>query len=82
MDKRGQDLINRVEAFPKPTVVAIHGACMGAGLEMALGVLVADRHRSSQDPARACPKSRSGFSPARAGASGCRGRSVFVPRWR
>jgi 3-hydroxyacyl-CoA dehydrogenase/enoyl-CoA hydratase/3-hydroxybutyryl-CoA epimerase len=36
MSQAGQDLINRVETFPKPVVAAIHGACLGAGLELAL----------------------------------------------
>src|SRR5438093_198915 len=38
-DTRGegiQRLADRVEAFPKPLIVAIHGFCMGGGLEIAL----------------------------------------------
>ncbi len=35
--KRGHDLIAAVEALPYPTVAAIEGACMGGGLELALG---------------------------------------------
>src|SRR5438128_12511451 len=38
-DTRGegiQRLADRVEAFPKPITVAIHGFCMGGGLEVAL----------------------------------------------
>ena len=34
--RTGQDLMARVAAFPKPFVVAIHGACVGGGLELAL----------------------------------------------
>ncbi len=34
--RTGQELINRVEAYPKPIVAAIHGACLGAGLELSL----------------------------------------------
>lgn len=32
----GQALINRLAAFPKPVVAAVHGACLGGGLETAL----------------------------------------------
>jgi 3-hydroxyacyl-CoA dehydrogenase/enoyl-CoA hydratase/3-hydroxybutyryl-CoA epimerase/3-hydroxyacyl-CoA dehydrogenase/enoyl-CoA hydratase/3-hydroxybutyryl-CoA epimerase/enoyl-CoA isomerase len=35
--KRGHDLIASIEALPYPTVAAIEGACMGGGLELALG---------------------------------------------
>ena len=32
----GQRLMNAVESFPAPTVAAIHGYCMGGGLDLAL----------------------------------------------
>src|SRR5437870_57680 len=35
--QRGHKLISSVEALPYPTVAAIEGACMGGGLELALG---------------------------------------------
>jgi 3-hydroxyacyl-CoA dehydrogenase/enoyl-CoA hydratase/3-hydroxybutyryl-CoA epimerase/enoyl-CoA isomerase len=35
--KRGLDLIASIETLPYPTVAAIEGACMGGGLELALG---------------------------------------------
>ena len=34
--RAGQDMINRLERFPKPIVVAIHGACVGLGCELSL----------------------------------------------
>jgi len=34
--RAGQKEFDRLEAFPKPVVAAIHGACLGGGLEWAL----------------------------------------------
>ncbi|MGH8502082.1 MAG: 3-hydroxyacyl-CoA dehydrogenase NAD-binding domain-containing protein [Gammaproteobacteria bacterium] len=34
--RRGQDIMNRIEALPCPTVAVIHGFCLGGGLELAL----------------------------------------------
>ncbi|MFY1829065.1 fatty acid oxidation complex subunit alpha FadJ [Myxococcus fulvus] len=36
MSRQGQAGFDRLEAFPKPVVAAIHGACLGGGLEWAL----------------------------------------------
>jgi 3-hydroxyacyl-CoA dehydrogenase / enoyl-CoA hydratase / 3-hydroxybutyryl-CoA epimerase len=33
---KGQELLNHLEDLEKPTVAAIHGACLGGGLELAL----------------------------------------------
>jgi 3-hydroxyacyl-CoA dehydrogenase/enoyl-CoA hydratase/3-hydroxybutyryl-CoA epimerase len=32
----GQELVSRIETLAKPVVAAIHGSCLGAGLELAL----------------------------------------------
>lgn len=34
--RRGHELLTRLSALPFPTVAAIHGACLGGGLELAL----------------------------------------------
>jgi 3-hydroxyacyl-CoA dehydrogenase/enoyl-CoA hydratase/3-hydroxybutyryl-CoA epimerase len=34
--RRGQAILGKLEALPFPTVAAIHGPCMGGGLELAL----------------------------------------------
>jgi 3-hydroxyacyl-CoA dehydrogenase/enoyl-CoA hydratase/3-hydroxybutyryl-CoA epimerase len=36
LSRSGQEVINRVERFSKPIVVAIHGACVGLGCELSL----------------------------------------------
>jgi 3-hydroxyacyl-CoA dehydrogenase/enoyl-CoA hydratase/3-hydroxybutyryl-CoA epimerase len=36
MARAGQEMIGRLERFPKPIVVAIHGACVGLGCELSL----------------------------------------------
>lgn len=36
LSNTGHDILNRVASFPKPIVAAVHGSCMGGGLELAL----------------------------------------------
>ncbi|PTL75337.1 fatty acid oxidation complex subunit alpha FadJ [Vitiosangium sp. GDMCC 1.1324] len=36
VSRQGQQGFDRLDAFPKPVVAAIHGACLGGGLEWAL----------------------------------------------
>ncbi len=36
LSRKGQAVMNKLEALPFPTVAAIHGACLGGGLELAL----------------------------------------------
>jgi 3-hydroxyacyl-CoA dehydrogenase/enoyl-CoA hydratase/3-hydroxybutyryl-CoA epimerase len=36
LSRTGQELLNALEALPKPVVAAIHGVCLGGGLEVAL----------------------------------------------
>ncbi len=36
LSRRGHALLNRMAAFPKPIVAAVHGAALGGGLEVAL----------------------------------------------
>ncbi len=50
---RGQAIFERIARFPLPTVAAIHGACVGGGLELAL----ACRFRVATDD----PKTRLGL---------------------
>jgi len=43
--RRGQDVFNRLEALPFPTVALIHGFCLGGGTELSL----ACRYRVTRD---------------------------------
>jgi len=63
----GQEMVSRVETLPKPLVAAIHGTCLGAGLELALGChyRVASDHPKTQ---LGLPEVQLGLLPA---AGGC-----------
>lgn len=59
----GQRVFDRIAALPMPTIAAIHGPCLGGGLEFAL----ACRHRLVRDEPRArlgLPEVRLGLIPA------------------
>jgi 3-hydroxyacyl-CoA dehydrogenase/enoyl-CoA hydratase/3-hydroxybutyryl-CoA epimerase len=48
LSREAQAILGRLEGLPMPVVAAIHGACLGGGLETAL----ACRHRIASDDAR------------------------------
>jgi 3-hydroxyacyl-CoA dehydrogenase / enoyl-CoA hydratase / 3-hydroxybutyryl-CoA epimerase len=63
----GQEMVSRVETLSKPVVAAIHGACLGGGLELALAChyRVASDHSKTQ---LGLPEVQLGLIP---GAGGC-----------
>jgi 3-hydroxyacyl-CoA dehydrogenase/enoyl-CoA hydratase/3-hydroxybutyryl-CoA epimerase len=63
----GQEMVSRIETLSKPVVAAIHGACLGAGLELALAChyRVATDHPKTQ---LGLPEVQLGLIP---GAGGC-----------
>jgi len=63
----GQELVSRIETLPKPVVAAIHGACLGGGLELALAChyRIATDHPKTQ---LGLPEVQLGLLP---GAGGC-----------
>jgi 3-hydroxyacyl-CoA dehydrogenase/enoyl-CoA hydratase/3-hydroxybutyryl-CoA epimerase len=63
----GQEMVNRVETLPTPVVAAIHGACLGGGLELALAChyRIATDHPKTQ---LGLPEVQLGLIP---GAGGC-----------
>jgi 3-hydroxyacyl-CoA dehydrogenase / enoyl-CoA hydratase / 3-hydroxybutyryl-CoA epimerase len=63
----GQELVSRVETLAKPVVAAIHGACLGGGLELALAChyRIATDHPKTQ---LGLPEVQLGLVP---GAGGC-----------
>ena len=66
-DTRGegiQRLADRIEAFPKPLIVAIHGFCMGGGLEIALAC---DIRIAAEDARLGLPEVRIGILPGGGG---------------
>ena len=67
LSRDGQAMLDRVAAFPKPVVAAIHGACLGGGLELALAChyRIATDHPKTQ---LGLPEVQLGILP---GAGGC-----------
>lgn len=67
LTRDAQEMVNRLEAFPKPVVVAIHGACVGLGLELSLACTwrVATEHPKT---VLGLPEVQIGILP---GAGGC-----------
>lgn len=63
----GQEMVSRIETLPTPVVAAIHGACLGGGLELALAChyRVATDHPKTQ---LGLPEVQLGLIP---GAGGC-----------
>ena len=67
LSRSGQQMVAQIAAFPKPLVAAIHGACLGGGLEVAM----AARYRVASDAPvtqLGLPEVQLGIIPA---ASGC-----------
>jgi 3-hydroxyacyl-CoA dehydrogenase / enoyl-CoA hydratase / 3-hydroxybutyryl-CoA epimerase len=72
LSRTGQALLDRLENLPVPAVAAIHGACLGGGLEMAL----ACRYRVASDD----PKTVLGFPEVLLGLLPGAGGSQRAPR--
>jgi len=65
--RTGQEMLDRLERFPKPIVTAIHGSCVGLGCELAL----ATSYRIASDSPKTViglPEIQLGIIPA---AGGC-----------
>ncbi len=70
--RRGQDVFNRLEALPFPTVALIHGFCLGGGTELSL----ACRYRVTRDD----PGTRMGLPEVKLGIHpGWGGSARMVP---
>jgi 3-hydroxyacyl-CoA dehydrogenase/enoyl-CoA hydratase/3-hydroxybutyryl-CoA epimerase len=67
LSREGQAMVDRVAAFPKPIVAAVHGACLGGGLEVILAChyRIATNHPKTQ---LGLPEVQLGILP---GAGGC-----------
>src|SRR5262249_17723510 len=66
ISRRGQKIFNFLAHYPKPTVVGIHGMCLGGGLELAL---CCDRRIATTDAATVIglPETKLGFIPGLGG---------------
>jgi len=66
LSRRGQAIYRKLEALPVPSLAAIHGACVGGGLELAL----ACEHRVASDSTRTrlgLPETQLGILPGLGG---------------
>jgi 3-hydroxyacyl-CoA dehydrogenase/enoyl-CoA hydratase/3-hydroxybutyryl-CoA epimerase len=72
LSAEGQELLDRVAAFPRPVVVGIHGACLGGGFEFAL----AAHYRVASDH----PKTRIGLPEIQLGILPAAGGCQRLPR--
>ena len=64
MLERGHELMERLAELPFPTVAAIHGACLGGGLELALACLM---RVVSTEAKLGLPEAKLGIIPATGG---------------
>lgn len=66
--RRGQAVFSKIASLGVPTIAAIHGACLGGGLELALAC---DRRLASDDPATklGLPETQLGLLPAWGGST-------------
>jgi 3-hydroxyacyl-CoA dehydrogenase/enoyl-CoA hydratase/3-hydroxybutyryl-CoA epimerase len=67
LSREGQAMLQRLDDFPKPVICAIHGACLGGGLELALACdwrIATDHSKTSLG----LPEVQLGLLP---GAGGC-----------
>lgn len=66
--RRGQEVFSKIASLGVPTVAAIHGACLGGGLELALAC---GRRIASDDPATklGLPETQLGLLPAWGGST-------------
>lgn len=66
LSKNGHKILNRIADFPKPIAVAVHGSCMGGGLELSL----ACHYRVCSDSSKtvfALPEVKLGLLPGTGG---------------
>ncbi|RSK28078.1 enoyl-CoA hydratase [Bacillus sp. HMF5848] len=64
LSKRGQQLFEEVEAFPKPIIATIHGAALGGGLELAMACHI---RYVTEDAKLGLPELQLGIIPGFAG---------------
>ncbi|WP_209122040.1 enoyl-CoA hydratase [Alkalihalobacillus sp. BA299] len=64
LSRKGQDLLNQIEAFPKPVIAAIHGAALGGGLELAMACHI---RLATEDTKLGLPELQLGLIPGFAG---------------